>query len=436
MYKKLLCVLLVAVMACSPFVMPVFSADSTTDKYKQQINALQEKERQYQEQLNKTKSNIADKVAYSKTLVSQIGVLTDEITSSHKQLDELNKNISEKKKKIKEANNKIETQMNALKRRVRTIYMAGGTSDLEIILGAKDFSDFLDKFELVRTLSDYDKQLINKVKAQLSVITEEKKALEEEKQEVEKTENTLKSKQSKLSNLLSENESVLSALYNDKDNAQAMLNNASSQESEIQKQLDSYYKKQEAARKAAQIVTPTPTAPANTRKNRSSSYSGGGSGAGPYSGSGGSGSSSSVNVAPSGYTWPVPGFYYVISPFNENRGYSHKGIDIAGGGIMGATVVAAAGGKVIASNNSCTHNFGKSGSCGCGGGYGNYVLIAHPGGKTTLYGHLSSASVSTGMNVSKGQTVGFVGSTGWSTGAHLHYECRLNGSPYNPMNEY
>ena len=428
MYKKIISALLIVIMACSPFVMPVFSADTKTDEYKKKISELQEKERKYQAQLSQTKSDIKNKEAYSETLVSQIGVLSTEISSSHAQIEKLNVNISKKQKSIKDANKKIETQMNALKKRIRTIYMAGGTSDLEIILGAKDFSDFLDKFELVRTLSDYDKQLIDKIKAQLEVIKDEKKELEEEKSEVEKTEKTLQSKQNKLSNLLEENKSILAELYDDQDSAQALLNNASSQESEIQNQLSAYQKRQEAARKAAQTVTPTPTAPANTRRYTSSGGSGGSGG--------GSGSSASFSVSPSGFTWPVPGFYYVISPFNENRGYSHKGIDIAGGGIMGATVVAASGGTVIASNNSCSHNFGKSGSCGCGGGYGNYVLLAHANGKSTMYGHLSSAAVSTGANVSKGQTIGFVGSTGWSTGAHLHFECRSGGSPYNPMSEY
>jgi murein DD-endopeptidase MepM/ murein hydrolase activator NlpD len=142
------------------------------------------------------------------------------------------------------------------------------------------------------------------------------------------------------------------------------------------------------------------------------------------------------NPASSGFAWPVPGHYYVISSFAEDRGYSHKGVDITGGGIMGATCVAALGGTVVTSNNTCSHNWGKSGSCGCGGGYGNYVLIDHGNGKTTLYAHLSSATVSTGSQVGKGQTIGYIGSTGWSTGAHLHYECRYNGAIYDPMSEY
>ena len=103
---------------------------------------------------------------------------------------------------------------------------------------------------------------------------------------------------------------------------------------------------------------------------------------------------------------------------------------------MGATVVAADSGTVIVSENNCPHNWGKNGSCGCGGGFGNYVMIDHGNGKTTIYGHLTNSIVSTGQTVSKGQVVGYVGSTGYSTGPHLHFECGLYGVKYNPMNEF
>ena len=103
---------------------------------------------------------------------------------------------------------------------------------------------------------------------------------------------------------------------------------------------------------------------------------------------------------------------------------------------MGTTIVAAESGTVIASNNSCPHNWGKNGSCGCGGGYGNYVFIDHGNGKLTIYGHLTNAIVSTGQTVSKGQTIGYAGSTGNSTGPHLHFECQYYGVKYDPMSEY
>ncbi len=412
MYKKIIAVMLTLALLSSPLLLQTVSADTTADSYKNQINDLQEKEKEYASRLAEAKSKIKDKEEYSDTLVGQIGVLSSEISTFHSQITELNTDIAAKQKKIKSAKKKIETQMDTLKNRIRTIYMAGDASDLEIILGAKDFSDFLDKYELVKTLSDYDEKLISSIQGQLDTITEEKQALVTQKSELEESEKSLKKKQSKLTGLLEENKAVLAELYDDKNDAQKLVNNASAQESEIQRQLDAYNKKLSAQR-AAQLAAQNNNNSGN--KNPAPSK---------------------LNVSSSGMTWPVPGYYYVISPFAENRGYSHKGIDITGGGIMGATVVAASGGTVIASNNSCSHNWGKNGSCGCGGGYGNYVLIDHGNGKTTLYGHMSSVVVSSGATVSKGQTIGYVGSTGWSTGAHLHFETRSGGAVYNPMIEF
>ncbi len=410
--KKILSAILVAIMLLAPMSMIMTSADTTADNYKKQINELQEKEKKYQEQLNKTQSDIESKEAYSETLVNQIGVLSQEISTYHKHISELNSSIAEKQAVINKAKKKIKRQMDALKLRIREIYMAGDTSDLDIILGAKDFSDFLDKYELVETLSDYDQKLINEIKTQLDSVADEKAELVVQRKEQENAQSVLQKKQNKLTSLLDKNKEVLASLYTDKNDAESMINKFDAQEKEVQGQLSAYYKKLEAA--------------AAAKNNNDNPQNTGGTTNPP----------GNINVSPSGFTWPTPGFYYVISPFNENRGYSHKGIDISGGGIMGATVVAASSGTVITSNNSCSHNWGKSGSCGCGGGYGNYVIISHAGGKTTLYGHMSSTSVSTGDSVSKGQTIGYVGSTGWSTGAHLHFETRLNGVVYNPMSEY
>ena len=142
-------------------------------------------------------------------------------------------------------------------------------------------------------------------------------------------------------------------------------------------------------------------------------------------------------VISSGYEWPVPGHYTLSSVWNEDRTtYNHGAIDISDGSIMNAEVVAAESGTVVLSNSDCTHNYGKDGSCGCGGGYGNYLMIDHGNGKATLYGHLTSLNVSSGEYVQKGQVIGYVGTTGWSTGPHLHFETRLNGEKYNPMTEY
>ena len=104
---------------------------------------------------------------------------------------------------------------------------------------------------------------------------------------------------------------------------------------------------------------------------------------------------------------------------------------------MGATVVAADSGTVIGVNNSCPHNWGKNGSCGCGGGYGNYVMIYHSNGAYTLYAHMSSLAVSVGQTVTQGQVIGYVGDTGWATGPHLHFEIRnASGSTEDPLSYF
>lgn len=134
----------------------------------------------------------------------------------------------------------------------------------------------------------------------------------------------------------------------------------------------------------------------------------------------------------SAFGWPCPGYYYISSGFGTRWGTTHKGIDISQN--AGADAVASRAGKVIKINTSCTHNYGKNSNC-CGNGYGNYVLIDHEDGTySTMYAHLQSVIVSVGDYVEKGQTVGYVGTTGWSTGYHLHFEIRKDGTAVNPSN--
>ena len=97
--------------------------------------------------------------------------------------------------------------------------------------------------------------------------------------------------------------------------------------------------------------------------------------------------------------------------------------------------MAAADGTVDDTYTYCTHDYGKYSSCGCGGGFGNYVWMSHGNGKETIYGHLSRVVVSPGQYVTAGTVIGYVGSTGYSTGPHLHFECRYYGVKYNPMDE-
>ena len=381
---------------------------------------LQAESDRYQQILEKTKENIADQEEYVNALVSKVQVLDDKIELSHRSINELNGKIQDKQADIDNANKSIENQMNTLRTRLRNIYMAGNATDLEIIFGAKSFSDFLDKMELVEALSEYDNNLINSIQGELENISKEKAELEKDMDSLEAEEANLQSDQAELNKILEENKELLAGLYKASDKATNELESGALESEEIEKAIADYYA--EKARLEAE----------RAEQEKQNSIANGGSG-----GSGSSSIHDELEVSPSGFVWPCPGFYYLTSEWNEDRGsYNHGAIDIADSGIMGADVVAAKDGIVIDSYNGCYHNWGKDGSCGCGGGYGNYAMIAHDNGKMTVYGHLSTTMGYTGQKVYQGQVIGFVGSTGHSTGPHLHFETRLNGIKYNPMTEY
>lgn len=433
-FKAVLCAILsVCVLTFSVY--PVFAAEqesteavteetqATTidpndiDALESRRQELQAQSDKYQQILEKTKENIADQEEYVNALVSKVQVLDDKIEISHQSINDLNDKIQDKQAAIDDANKSIEDQMNTLRNRLRNIYMAGNTTDLEIIFGAKSFSDFLDKMELVEALSDYDNNLITSIQGDLENISKEKEDLEKDMDSLEAEEASLEQDQTELNKLLEENKELLSGLYKASDTASSEIKNGALESEDIEKAISNYYA--EKARLEAERAE-------QERNNNSNS---GGSSSGTVH--------DDLEVSPSGFVWPCPGYYYLTSEWNEDRGsYNHGAIDIADAGIMGADVVAAKEGVVIDSYNGCYHNWGKDGSCGCGGGYGNYVMIAHDGGKMTVYGHLSTTMVYTGQHVYQGQVIGFVGSTGHSTGAHLHFETRLNGVKYNPMTEY
>lgn len=439
--KRILCAMLCVCMISIPMAIPTtVSAEDSISDLEQQLQDLEQENQKYQKILDDTKSDIAEKEEYKNALVSKVQVLDEKIAVTREKISSLNDDIKEKQDAYDKGLSEVEDQFDALANRLRILYMSGNATDLEIIFGAKDFSDLVDKVELVKSLANSDKELINEIQTKLDELSTQKESLEADKKDLETQQASLKSDQDEFNNLISENDDILKNLYASNSNAQSALDNAALQSDEIEAKISEYYAAQKAAaQQAAQAAQSSSSSSSNSSSNGSSSNSGSSSSDNSGSGSSDSGSGSSEVIVPSGsgFAWPTPGFTYLSSEWYEDRQvYNHGGIDIAGAGIMGTPVVAAADGTVIASNSSCTHNWGKSYSCGCGGGYGNYVMISHAGGKMTVYGHLTSLTVSTGDYVSRGQVIGYVGSTGNSTGPHLHYECRLNGVRYNPMSEY
>lgn len=431
--KRILCAMLCVCMISIPMAIPTtVSAEDSISDLEQQLQQLEQENEKYQKILDDTKSDIAEKEEYKSALVSKVQVLDEKIAVTREKISSLNDDIKEKQDAYDKGLSEVEDQFDALANRLRILYMSGNATDLEIIFGAKDFSDLIDKMELVKSLANSDKELISEIQTKLDELSTKKKSLEADKKDLETQQASLKSDQDEFNKLISDNDEILKNLYASNSEAQNSLESAALQSDEIEAKISQYYAAQKTAAEHAAQASQSSSSSGSSSSSSSSSSSGSSS-----SGSSSSGSSSVIVPSGSGFAWPTPGFVSRSSEWFEDREvYNHGGIDIAGAGIMGTPVVAAADGTVVATNSSCTHNWGKSYSCGCGGGYGNYVMISHAGGKMTVYGHLTSLTVSSGQSVSRGQVIGYVGSTGNSTGPHLHYECRLNGVRYNPMSEY
>ncbi len=431
--KRILCAMLCVCMISIPMAIPTtVSAEDSISDLEQQLQQLEQENEKYQKILDDTKSDIAEKEEYKSALVSKVQVLDEKIAVTREKISSLNDDIKEKQDAYDKGLSEVEDQFDALANRLRILYMSGNATDLEIIFGAKDFSDLIDKMELVKSLANSDKELISEIQTKLDELSTKKESLEADKKDLETQQASLKSDQDEFNKLISDNDEILKNLYASNSEAQNSLESAALQSDEIEAKISQYYAAQKAAAERAAQASQSSSSSSSSSNSSSSSSSGSSS-----SGSSSSGSSSVIVPSGSGFAWPTPGFVSLSSEWFEDREvYNHGGIDIAGAGIMGTPVVAAADGTVVATNSSCTHNWGKSYSCGCGGGYGNYVMISHAGGKMTVYGHLTSLTVSSGQSVSRGQVIGYVGSTGNSTGPHLHYECRLNGVRYNPMSEY
>lgn len=450
-------------------------------EYEKKQKELDRQAQEYQKILDQTQDSISEKEEYNEALLNKISTLNEQIINGREQIGSLDEQISAMQSELDSARSDISERMDMLKMRLRAIYLSGETTSLEIILGAKSFEDFLDKVDIVSYMSNSDKKMIDELKGEISSINDKKDEISNKKSELDAEQKKLDERQAELEKLLKENQEMLNGLYADNAAAQDHLDDNSAERQEIEDAIMAYYadkaRQEEAARIAREaeeklqqsrvvyrstlgsfVASDSPDATSsNTTASRDDIPDYSSTVTSQYTPSDVQTSSEEIssqtpsyepdpepsssepdsNDYPSGYVWPVPGHYELSSQWNEDRdSYNHGAIDISDGSIMYAEIVAAESGTVVLSNDDCPHNYAKEGSCGCGGGYGIYCMIDHGDGKATLYAHMSSMTVSSGTYVQKGQVIGYVGTTGWSTGPHLHFETRLNGVKYNPMTEY
>lgn len=414
---------------------------------KSKISDLEKKQAELDEKIAETKEDISKQKENQQAIEEQIetvsetiSTLNESIIALDKEMTKLAEEIAVLESEIADKKLEIDSGIDDFKGRLRAIYIAGSDSYTEILLGSSDFYDMLMKIELVKRVADHDNSEIDRLiaikndyEAELEKLEEKKDELTEKSTEFNAQKKKSEEQKQKLADLYSESEELIAQLEESEAAFEQNLEELQAEQEGFEADLQELYKKEEARKKKeaeeAERKRREAEAQAQAQQQQQGSSE---SGSGSSSGSSGESTYYPVTPTSTGFIWPVPGKYGISSYMGWRWGSFHKGIDVWAYGIRGSDVVASAGGTVIVSNNTCTHDWAKSGSCGCGGGYGNYVIIDHGNGYWTLYGHMQYTVVNTGDYVAQGQKIGVVGTTGWSTGDHCHFEVRLNGNPVDP----
>lgn len=362
-----------ALLVLSSFSITVFasSLDEKLSNIQSEMSEQKNKAAEAQQQVE----SVSDQLRLTQQALQ---IAKDEYKAIQKQSKDIEKKIDENKDVLAKAEKELASRMKILEKRIRDIYENGQISYVDVLFGAKDFNDFMTRMDLLKRIIKHDYDLIIKIQDQRKMILEKKAELERDQAALKELEKNAELKKKEVEASKAKQEKILDKMSNDRDTAER-----------------AYQELVEASKQVEQMI-------------RQSRY--------PVGGAQGSGKSTGTMI------WPIDG--PITSPFGWRThpifGTStfHSGLDI--GGDYGMPVVAADGGVVI--------------YAGWISGYGNAVIIDHGNGISSLYGHNQSLVVREGQSVSQGQLISYCGSTGNSTGPHVHFEVRENGSPVNPYN--
>lgn len=330
--------------------------------------------------LNDLQTQQAGYLEQKAVLDQQQELAVQEITLTKEQIDLYQQMIEEKAAEARQAQADADEQLATYKLHLRNMEEQGMFNFyLTLIFGARSFSDLISRIDMITEIMEYDKQTEDNYKAARDYALELKADYEATEAELTAKAEELQAEIDRLQEELQAAQEQINALQKNIDDQQAIVDGYAQDEKNIQAQIE---KLQEQLKQQNTVV------------------------------------------AAGSYAWPCPSCYTITSNYGyrylELYGYTrlHAGTDI--GAQYGAEITAAAAGTVSIATHGST-------------GYGNYVMLSHADGSVTLYGHMSSLAVSVGQTVTQGQVIGYVGSTGNSTGPHLHFEVRINGSPVDPM---
>ncbi|MBR1539956.1 MAG: peptidoglycan DD-metalloendopeptidase family protein [Clostridia bacterium] len=375
-----------------------YTLAATKSELNTQSSELDTKIAEKEKEIETVESNLSAAMKEVQTLVAQISTYEQAISDLNDKINTVSDEITQAENDIAQKEKETEEKQDLLNKRLIAIYESGNTSYLDMLLTSSDLSDFLSKYYLISEIAEYDTNLIISLKEARAKLEEAKIELETNKASLENAKAEQVEKQEALKKIKAEKDSKVASLNSEEKALESELEEFEKDKKDVQSQLAAIAR-QEAAEAAA----------------RAAAASGG------TTASGGTSSSS-------GYIFPIPGLSKSNIRTLKYPSYAgHTGVDI-NINVVGKNVVAVKSGTVAISTAMRRAD-------GSYKSYGEYVVINHHDGTMTLYAHMLSGSrtVSPGDEVTQGQIIGTVGSTGNSTGPHLHFEVRVNGSPVNPI---
>lgn len=345
--------------------------------------------------------------------IQDIDNKVDEIEAVKLTIKDKENEIQQKKQQITELQAKNKENLDKFAQLARAMYMTDSSNVIPVLNGSDDWYKYFVYSDVVRNISqqtaDFMLRLQNSIKHQESLIENlnadivsleaDKADLQQQKADFEKDKADLE-----------QSKTDLQASAADR---LADLNNLAAKDQSFQNQVDGLQSEIDAGMEEVEALNKQIEELIRLAQQNGD-----------------------VAASTGAYMWPVEQKFQTISTYfgyDGWRGGMHYGLDICGGGIGGTNIYATQPGRVIKVSNTCSHNTPKSGRHSCGGGYGNYIIIDHGGDISSLYAHCASINVSEGQYVNKGDVIGKVGTTGWSTGFHLHFEIRKNGKATNPF---
>ena len=399
-----------------------------TAEEQEKMDRAAEQKKKLEAEREKTKSMISELNSLKSDLSAYVKKLDADLTGIQSEIDRLDGKIGGKEQELdsteqelQEAEELRQRQYGSMKLRIKYMYEKGNTGFLDLLLSSRNLSELFNYTEYVQKISSYDRNQLDLYAANCQNIRDKKQKIEEEKADLESLRSDESAKQESVQALMSEKQKQIASYAAQIGDAQEDLSGYEDQieaeESEIRAVEEQVKKREEEERKKAEEERKKAEEEARRKAEESAA------------GKKDTSSAEAAAAAPAKslgnirFTWPCPASSRVTSGFGKRssptKGASsnHQGIDISAG--TGSAIVAAADGDVVIATYSSSS--------------GNYVMLSHGGGVYTLYLHCSSLNCSVGQHVSAGQTIAKVGSTGISTGPHLHFGLRSGGSYLNPL---